>query len=286
MKKTIINFLIISIILLMSRTDVFAQDVNTKCDEVSLAPKDILTQINEIEANITNSEAHIQTLKDEISTKSNEVSKLKAELETYKNSMKLKSHFNENSTKIMLEAALKLNNTKPNDYYLLRSASTDYICLSEQISSITKAETEISFKTQQLANLEFSVNKQKNELQECKAELGFAIINYAEQFVGNPYVWGGNSLTDGIDCSHFVYQVLKNCGVYHESYVTSAGWRTKGSTVSCLAEAKAGDIICYSGHVAIYDGNGGIIEAKGSKWGITHDRQADSSKILTIRRFI
>lgn len=114
---------------------------------------------------------------------------------------------------------------------------------------------------------------------------GAAIVAFAEQFIGNPYVWGGNSLTDGIDCSHFVYQVLKHCGVYEEGYVTSAGWRVKGQPVASLAEAKAGDIICYSGHVAIYDGKGGIVEAKGSRWGITHDRKADFTTILAIRRF-
>lgn len=114
---------------------------------------------------------------------------------------------------------------------------------------------------------------------------GQAIVAFAEQFIGNPYVWGGNSLTDGIDCSHFVYQVLRHCGVYAEGYVTSLGWREKGQPVASLAEAKAGDIICYSGHVAIYDGEGGIVEARGSKWGITHNRAADFTTILTIRRF-
>lgn len=114
---------------------------------------------------------------------------------------------------------------------------------------------------------------------------GEAIVAFAEQFIGNPYVWGGNSLTNGIDCSHFVYQVLRHCGVYAEGYVTSLGWREKGQPVSSLAEAKAGDIICYSGHVGIYDGKGGIVEARGSKWGITHNRPADFTTILTIRRF-
>ncbi len=114
---------------------------------------------------------------------------------------------------------------------------------------------------------------------------GYDIVAYADQFVGNPYVWGGNSLTNGIDCSHFVYQVLKNCGVYSGGYVTSAGWRSKGRPVASLSEARAGDVICYSGHVAIYDGHGGIVEAKGSKWGITHDRSASHATILAIRRF-
>ena len=111
------------------------------------------------------------------------------------------------------------------------------------------------------------------------------MLEFASQFVGNPYVWGGNSLTNGIDCSHFVYQVLKNTGAYSGGYTTSAGWRSLGTAVSSLSEAKAGDVICYSGHVAIYDGNGGIVEAKGTKWGITHDRSASCKTILAIRRF-
>ena len=111
------------------------------------------------------------------------------------------------------------------------------------------------------------------------------IVNYADQFVGNPYAWGGNSLTNGIDCSHFVYQVLKNTGYYSGGYTSSGGWASLGSSVSSLSEAKAGDVIVYSGHVAIYDGNGGIVEAKGSQYDITHDRAADSKSIVAIRRF-
>jgi len=115
---------------------------------------------------------------------------------------------------------------------------------------------------------------------------GTKIVSYAKKFIGNPYVYGGNSLTNGIDCSHFVYQVLKNCGAYNGGYVTSAGWRTKGQRVASLSQAQAGDIICYDGHVAIYDGNGMLVEALGKKHGICHKRKATSDKILAIRRFV
>ena len=132
-----------------------------------------------------------------------------------------------------------------------------------------------------------SSSSNKQETVKPSGVSGAAIVAYADQFVGNPYVWGGNSLTNGIDCSHFVYQVLKNCGVYSGGYVTSAGWRSQGRAVSGgISNAQAGDVICYSGHVAIYDGHGGIVEAKGSKWGITHDRSATHTTILAIRRFI
>ena len=114
---------------------------------------------------------------------------------------------------------------------------------------------------------------------------GTAIVQFALQWVGNPYVWGGNSLTNGIDCSHFVWQCLTHCGVYNGPYAPSGEWRSLGQPVADLAHAKAGDVLCYAGHVAIYDGNGMIVEAKNETAGITHDRSADCRPILAIRRF-
>jgi cell wall-associated NlpC family hydrolase len=111
------------------------------------------------------------------------------------------------------------------------------------------------------------------------------IVDYANQFIGNPYVYGGNSLTDGIDCSHFVYQVLTNTGHYNGGYATSDGWVSLGSEVSSLDEAVAGDVIVYPGHVAFYDGAGGLIEAQGSSTGITSGRPANHGTILAIRHF-
>lgn len=121
---------------------------------------------------------------------------------------------------------------------------------------------------------------------EVKHGTGEGVIRFADQFLGNPYIWGGNSLTHGIDCSHFVYQILSRCGVYDGTYTTSYGWRYIGEEVTSLEEAQAGDVVCYDGHVALYDGAGGIVEAKGRKWGITHDRSVDCEEILTIRRLI
>ena len=114
---------------------------------------------------------------------------------------------------------------------------------------------------------------------------GSDIVAYADQFVGCPYVWGGSSLTEGCDCSHFVWLVLMNCGVYSGEYLTSGEWAYAGTPVGSLADARAGDIVVYSGHVAIYDGAGMIVEAKGSAWGITHDRNVTCKPIVAIRRF-
>lgn len=111
------------------------------------------------------------------------------------------------------------------------------------------------------------------------------IVNYARQFVGKtPYAWGGNSYETGMDCSHFVWNVLKDTGAYDGDYVTSDGFLNLGEPVDGLENAQAGDVIVYNGHVAIYDGEGGIIEAKGAAYGTTNDRAADSNEILGIRR--
>ena len=125
----------------------------------------------------------------------------------------------------------------------------------------------------------------KETVYEVKTSTGNGIITFAKQFVGRPYVWGGNSLTDGIDCSHFVWQILTRCGAYDGEYTTSGGWRSLGMEIASLDEARAGDVICYNGHVALYDGEGKIVEALNENAGITCDRPVDCDTILTIRRF-
>lgn len=112
------------------------------------------------------------------------------------------------------------------------------------------------------------------------------IVKYANNFVGNPYVWGGNSLTNGCDCSHFVYNVIKDTTKYSGGYVTSQNWARKGKKVKSLKQAQPGDVIVYPGHVAIYDGKGKIIEAQCAGVGITNNRNAGNASIIAIRRFV
>jgi len=114
------------------------------------------------------------------------------------------------------------------------------------------------------------------------SEMGVAVAEYACQFVGNPYVWGGTSLTNGADCSGFVMSVYANFGVSLPHSSTSD--RTQGYEVEGgLANAQPGDLICYSGHVAIYIGNGQIVHASSSKTGIIISN-ADYKKVLAVRR--
>ncbi len=111
---------------------------------------------------------------------------------------------------------------------------------------------------------------------------GADIAQYACQFVGNPYVAGGTSLTDGADCSGFVMAVYKQYG--YSLPRNSTALRSVGREVS-YEEAQAGDIICYAGHVAIYLGGGRIVHASTQRTGIKYGYAA-YKPIITVRRVV
>ncbi len=110
---------------------------------------------------------------------------------------------------------------------------------------------------------------------------GSSVANFALQFVGNPYVYGGTSLTNGTDCSGFVMSVYRNFGVGLPH--SSGAQRGCGYSVGSIANAQAGDIVCYSGHVGIYIGNGMIVHASTAATGIKVSN-AGYRQILDIRR--
>ena len=111
---------------------------------------------------------------------------------------------------------------------------------------------------------------------------GSTVAEFALQFVGNPYVYGGTSLTNGADCSGFVMSVYENFGVSLPH--SSSADRNVGTEVAGgLSNAQAGDIVCYSGHVGIYIGNGQIVHASTEETGIKVS-EADYRTPITVRR--
>ena len=116
----------------------------------------------------------------------------------------------------------------------------------------------------------------------AKGGTGQAIVDFACQFIGNPYVWGGTSLTNGADCSGFVQSVFAHFGISLPR--TTRDLVSVGTPVS-YEEAIPGDIILYSGHVGIYMGNGQIVNAINSAQGIGI-LPATYTSIVTVRRLI
>lgn len=118
------------------------------------------------------------------------------------------------------------------------------------------------------------------------ASLGQQIANRGCNYIGNPYVLGGNSLTNGIDCSGFVQQIHAQFGI--STPRTSGAIRTGGKAVS-YSDMLPGDVVCYSGHVAIYIGNNTVVHASNSapypKGGIKTTSPANYRTVLAVRRY-
>lgn len=133
-------------------------------------------------------------------------------------------------------------------------------------SSMTKEETNTSSSSSKTTERSSAVSGSASESSISGATIGQKVANYAQQFVGNPYRYGGNSLTGGIDCSGFTQQVLAKFG--YSISRTSSSQATEGIRVS-TSNLRAGDLLFYGdgggiNHVAIYIGGGQVVHASNS----------------------
>ena len=154
------------------------------------------------------------------------------------------------------------------------SAAVQTASESETISGSETAETAAQTESVQAASAAASHTEVSSS--------GSSVAEFALQFVGNPYVYGGTSLTNGADCSGFVMSVYENFDVslpHSSSADRSVGTEVAGG----LSNAQPGDIVCYSGHVGIYIGNGQIVHASTEETGIKVS-DADYRTPITVRR--
>lgn len=145
----------------------------------------------------------------------------------------------------------------------------------------SKEEEQVRLEQEAQESAAAAAQKAAEEAQ-ALAGSGQAVVDYACQFIGNPYVWGGTSLTNGADCSGFVQAVFAHFGISLPR--TSSQQRGAGRAVS-YSEAVPGDIICYDGHVGIYMGNGQIVNAINSRRGIGI-LSATYDNIISVRRLL
>ena len=142
------------------------------------------------------------------------------------------------------------------------------------------AAQQSSEKTQQQTQNAQQEQQKKDKVTQTVSN-GQAVVNYAARFVGNPYVYGGSSLTNGADCSGFVMSVYQAFGISLPH--SSSALRSVGYGVS-LSEIQPGDIVCYSGHVGIYAGNNTLLHASSPSTGIKYTSPVTYREILAIRR--
>ncbi len=112
---------------------------------------------------------------------------------------------------------------------------------------------------------------------------GADVANFALQFVGNPYVYGGTSLTDGADCSGFVQSVYAHFGI---SLPRTVPYQAECGKSISYSDAQPGDLICYSGHIGIYVGGGKMVHASDYDTGIIVTSTSYSGTVLSVRRII
>lgn len=164
----------------------------------------------------------------------------------------------------------------------LASASKETEPVDEKSTTGESTETKPEETTNEITDKTDKTEETTTPAVESGSGLGSQIASYACQFIGNPYVYGGTSLTNGTDCSGFTQAVYAHFGISIPRDSTSQRFAGRGVSYE---EARPGDIICYAGHVGLYIGNGQIVHASTEKTGIKISN-ATYRTILAVRRIV
>ncbi len=185
----------------------------------------------------------------------------------------------EEEEKKAAEAARRAEETAKKAEETARKTQKEAAGKAQEETAKTAAQ-QSSEKTQQQTQNAQQAQQKKDKVTQTVSN-GQAVVNYAARFVGNPYVYGGSSLTNGADCSGFVMSVYQAFGISLPH--SSSALRSVGYGVS-LTEIQPGDIVCYSGHVGIYAGNNTLLHASSPSTGIKYTSPVTYREILAIRR--
>ena len=234
---------------------------------------DLKANASDYEAQITNVKAQAEQYKNLIAQQTEELKQIQAQEEAARKEQEKQQQAQQNN-----------NNSKPSNN---NSNSNTNNSKPSNGGGSSKPESQKPSSKPEAQKPSAKPESQKPSAPSYNSGTGAAVVAYAKQFIGNPYVYGGNSLTNGIDCSGFTQQIYGHFGYSLP--------RTSDAQASCGAridysQHRAGDLIVYPGHVAILTGDGGIVHASNSapypKGGIKYTSNALYRSPIAVRRIV
>ena len=242
------------------------------------------TKIDDLKANATDYEAQIANVKAQAEQYKNLIAQQTAELEQIQAQEEAARKEQEK------QQQAQQNNNKNNSSNKNNNSSNSNNNSSNSNNNSNSSNNSNSNNNSNSSNSSNNSNSNNNSSSSkpsYNSGTGAAVVAYAKQFIGNPYVYGGNSLTNGIDCSGFTQQIFGHFGY---SLPRTSGAQASSGVGIKYSEHRAGDLIVYPGHVAILTGDGGIVHASNSapypKGGIKYTANALYRDYIAVRRIV
>ena len=241
------------------------------------------TKIDELKANASDYEAQIANVKAQAEQYKNLIAQQTAELEQ----IQAQEEAARKEQERQQQAQQNKNNSNNNKPANNNSGNTNNNKPSSNKPSSNKPSNSGGTSKPESQKPSSKPEAEKPSTPSYNSGTGASVVAYAKQFIGNPYVYGGNSLTNGIDCSGFTQQIFGHFGY---SLPRTSGAQASSGVGINYSEHRAGDLIVYPGHVAILTGDGGIVHASNSapypKGGIKYTANALYRSPIAVRRIV